>query len=901
MRSEQNPSRGIVVGSQVLRSPERISAVAGSLLIVLGVLVLAGWWLGVKLLTQVLPAHPTMKPITAVAVCAVGAAILLLRAGRSPRSMAAGRFLAGAAATLGAAVLLEYGVGDLGIDQLLFSDVGTHPGRPSPHTALALLLVGSTLVSLDLRGRGRRLSTALYATSAVVVCAALIGFAYRVDYLRGTSDQSGVAVHTLVALLVALAAIAALRPDRGLVAFLRRDDPGAAVARRLGPAGLAAPFLLGLLAQQAHDAGLIDRAVGLSLVTLLTIGFLVALLAAITPELRAAAEERDDAWRFVMTALESLGEGVVICDADGRLMLFNRELRRIHGLDAADIPPEDWADHYSVTEPVHGQPVAAADMPLIRALEGEVVRGDDLVVTPVGGPPRRITINADPLRGRSGELLGAVATVTDETERRRIEQASRALASIVESSTDAIIGETLEGTITSWNAAAERLYGYTAEEAVGQSVDMLVPAEFREDRAAVMRRVAGAERVERRQTVRVRKDGSRVDVSLTVSPIFDADSRIAGASVIAHDISERARLERMFGQLLEMAPDAVLGIDEDGCIAVANSRVESMFGDARETFVGESVAELLPGLEQARPEPAAPGHAVAVRGRSRDGREFPAEVTLSEVETDQGQLTMAMVRDVSERKRIEDETERLKGEFFGLVSHELRTPLTSIAGYTDLLRDEEGERLTEDGRRYLAIVKRNTERLDHLVRDLLLVGQVEAGTFQIQDGTVDAVAAARDCVDSSAPRAQAAGVELDLTISEPVPLFRGDQERIVQVIDNLISNAIKFTPAGGRVDVQVGARDRACTIEVADTGMGILAADLEHLFDRFYRGEAATVRHIKGVGLGLAITKAIVDQHEGRIEVESEPGEGSAFRIVLPLRPPAPRPRTPDPRVRSAR
>jgi signal transduction histidine kinase len=234
----------------------------------------------------------------------------------------------------------------------------------------------------------------------------------------------------------------------------------------------------------------------------------------------------------------------------------------------------------------------------------------------------------------------------------------------------------------------------------------------------------------------------------------------------------------------------------------------------------------------------------------------------------------------------EREAERLKDEFFALVSHELRTPLTSIIGYLELVLDDEDDELAEPHRRHLAIVERNATRLLRLVGDLLFVAQVEAGKLALEPSSVDLPQLVAQAVEAARPRAEGNGIELAADV-EPMPLCWGDGDRLGQVLDNLISNALKFTPAGGSVTLRLRAHEGAATLEVADTGLGIPAAEQGRLFERFFRASSATSRAIPGVGLGLTIVKAIIEAHGGRVAVSSEEGVGTTFRIDLPLRPPA--------------
>ncbi len=240
-----------------------------------------------------------------------------------------------------------------------------------------------------------------------------------------------------------------------------------------------------------------------------------------------------------------------------------------------------------------------------------------------------------------------------------------------------------------------------------------------------------------------------------------------------------------------------------------------------------------------------------------------------------------------ERERAQNERlrglDRLKDEFVALVSHELRTPLTSIRGYLELVLDD-AEQLTSEHKEFLQIVDRNVDRLLHLVSDLLLVAQADAGKLSFDWTAVALSPLVAQCVLAAQPAAEEADVELVFD-SEPTEPIVGDPERLAQLLDNLISNAIKFTPAGGQVDVRVDASADPAVIEVRDTGFGIAAADQEQLFERFFRTRSATEMAIAGTGLGLSIAKAIVDAHGGSISVESAEGVGTTFRVELPLAP----------------
>ena len=228
------------------------------------------------------------------------------------------------------------------------------------------------------------------------------------------------------------------------------------------------------------------------------------------------------------------------------------------------------------------------------------------------------------------------------------------------------------------------------------------------------------------------------------------------------------------------------------------------------------------------------------------------------------------------------ELDRMKSEFVALVSHELRTPLTSIRGYLELLLDDaESEELSQSQRDFLGVVDRNSERLMRLVEDLLLAAQAEAGSLQLTMEDVDLARLVNDAVSACAPAAATRDIEL-VAIGAGAPVIRADQGRLGQVLDNLVANALKFTPPGGRVEVRALAADGGARIEVADTGVGIPAAEQRHLFSRFFRTERAHRDAVAGAGLGLSIAKALVEAHGGTITVASEEGRGTTFRVDLP-------------------
>jgi signal transduction histidine kinase/HAMP domain-containing protein len=330
--------------------------------------------------------------------------------------------------------------------------------------------------------------------------------------------------------------------------------------------------------------------------------------------------------------------------------------------------------------------------------------------------------------------------------------------------------------------------------------------------------------------------------------------------------------------VLDTTPDAIALLDGDGAVIVDNPPMRAV----RAAFASHATA-----LDPRTPlDPSA-----ATDGAAADAAERRDEVVLpggrrtfaryaAPVHDGRGRLIgrLLVVRDITGER----EAERAKQDFFALVSHELRTPLTAILGYVELLLSDDAAAFPADHARHLQVVERNARRLVRLVGDLLFAAQVEAAPLLLEPGEVDLVALVRDAVELARCPAEDSDILLETEI-EPVGLCVGDRDRLAQVLDNLLRNALKFTPPGGQVVVRLAAEDGRARIEVADTGVGISVEDLPHLFDRFYRARNATSASVPGLGLGLTIVRTIVEGHGGSVAVRSHPGERTTFTILLPV------------------
>jgi PAS domain S-box-containing protein len=358
--------------------------------------------------------------------------------------------------------------------------------------------------------------------------------------------------------------------------------------------------------------------------------------------------------------------------------------------------------------------------------------------------------------------------------------------------------------------------------------------------------------------------------------------------------------------IVESTDDSITATTLDGTILSWNRASERLYGYTAAEMIGQRIHKIIeperhPVVDEtlaaiARGELIDPHEATGVR---KDGSIMPVALTVSLVRGADGIVRgiSTIARDISDRRAAEAERDallrelaeqnerlreldRMKDDFVASVSHELRTPLTSIRGYLELVREDGG--LDEEQDRMLGIVDRNADRLLGLVTDLLFIAEVDAGKLTLERNRVQLGDVAGESVEAASPHARAAEIELNLDADDHL-VVDGDRTRLAQVFDNLISNAIKFTPAGGRIDVHVFRSDAVAVVEVSDTGNGIPEDEREHLFERFFRTSGAIRAAVQGTGLGLAIVGAIAASHGGTVSCERADGGGAKFRVSLPL------------------
>jgi len=463
-------------------------------------------------------------------------------------------------------------------------------------------------------------------------------------------------------------------------------------------------------------------------------------------------------------------------------VVWSEELLAMFGLTpGTNVGYETYVDHVHPEDRSDVQRIIAESIiggaPF--ELQHRIVRAD--------GGIRWLHCHGEVVSGERGpeRLYGTAEDVTDD---RQAESVESLLAAIVESTDDAIKSMSTDGTIISWNAAAERLYGYTAEEFLGHPVLELFPPEELDGVLALFRRVVQGGHVERCEVKQIRKGGELIDVAATLSPIR-VGGTIVGVSAVSRNITARKQAD--------------------------------------------------------------------------EARQWALE---------------------REQKTVRDlqEVDRLRNDFISDVSHELRTPLTSISGYAELLAGGSFGDVNNAQADALDVIDRNTKRLLDLIEDIMALSRMESGVFSLTVKPTDLHALITAAADAIAAGAEARSITFTAEIDPAIGYGVVDPSQLDRALLNVLSNAVKFTPKGGRVGLEARRAKGDIVISVSDNGMGIEPGDQQQVFKRFFRSSLATRSAIQGTGLGLVITKTIIDHHHGSIRLDSEPGRGTTVHIRIP-------------------
>ena len=898
----------------------------------LGVSALWGWLFDIELLKRVHPAWTTMKANSAFCFICAGFSLWLLNLRPATGlKLRLAQACALAVTVVGLLTLGEYLSGhDWGIDQLLIRE---HPAnaqapllvRMAVGTALSFVILGIALVILDVEtNRGRWPSQHLVLAAAFVTLLAFVGNFYGVAVGYENVSRGSVAFHTIAAFFLLCLGILLARPDRGIMANLSSDSIGGVLMRRLLPAALLLPVLLGWLSLLGEQLGLYGPAASSALFAtsiLVVFGGLVLWTAQTLNRVEMERWRAVESHQQLAAIVESSDDAIVSKNLDGIITSWNQGAERIFGYTAAEVVgqpilmliPADHVneeqeilerlrrgeriehfetvrrrkdaslvdvsltispikdsrgqivgaskiarditeqkrsqerlrrseEHFRVTlasigdavivtdgradvtfmnpvaeqltgytlQEAQGAPLSSlfkiinessrkpVEVPVNKVLQQGVVVGlaNDTVLISKDGTERPILDSAAPIRNANGELSGVVLVFRDVTEHHAAELRARRLAAIVESSDDAIIGKNLNGIIANWNQGAERMFGYTAQEAVGQPISLIVPAERHHEEEQILARLRRGERILHFETIRRRKDGTLLDVSLTMSPIKDSLGRIVGASKIARDITERKRSE----QALRQSETSFRTLAEE-----------------LEIKVQERTAQL--------------------------------QTSLNSVE-----------------------------DLLYTIAHDLRAPNRTMQGFAQLIQLEYGDQLDAAARDYLNRISTAAVHNDELIRDLLEYGRLSHEEVPL--APVDLRQTVESVLNNIEGEIRQRHAHIHLGGEWPVVV--ANEGMLKQILTNLLTNALIYVPPDREPDITIASESEnaKAVLRVKDNGIGIPPEQIDRAFKPFIR--LPNPIHTPGTGMGLAIVKKAAERMDAAVGAESTPGRGACFWLELP-------------------
>jgi len=622
-----------------------------------------------------------------------------------------------------------------------------------------------------------------------------------------------------------------------------------------------------------------------------------------------------DAPQWLAAIVEYSEDAIIGESMDGIITIWNRSAEKIFGYSASE----------AIGEPISllAWPGTEEDMPhLLETIRrGERVEHYETLRRHKNGTKIFVSLTLSGIQDADGKIVGILKISRDISGRKAADEALIRQARLLDEVYEPILIRTLDDRIVYWNKGAEKVYGWRSDEAIGQLSRDLLRTESPTGVASISE-VSDGDGNGEGEFLHLTRDGRR----RTMLRRWRRQEGLNGPEILEthFDITERKRAleqekqakatllaEGKFRELIENAPDAILQVDPRGRIVVANRTAEVLFGYIREELLGQNVDILVPAMARANhfrhresfarfPKIRPMGSGVELSALRKDGIEVPVEISLSPSRVDGGVNVTAVIRDVSERRQAEAqirslqanymaelearqvEAERLnalKSDFLASMSHELRTPLHTIIGFTELLREDIDGSLSDQQKRFLQHIHEDSQHLLGLINDVLDLTKIEAGAMSLRIEHVPLSDVISNAANAIRPRAamKSLTVEADNIYTG---LIAVDPMRLKEVFYNLLSNAVKFTPEGGTITLETEEDGDFVRTTVADSGIGIPAHQQERVFENFYQIGSSDIK--EGIGLGLAISRRLVEMHGGRIWIESKPGCGSRFHFTVP-------------------
>ncbi len=635
---------------------------------------------------------------------------------------------------------------------------------------------------------------------------------------------------------------------------------------------------------------------------------------------------------------------IYTCDPNGYITFFNAAAVTLWGREP-QIGKDRWNGAWKMYYP-DGRPMSEDNYPMAEALkDGTSSEGKEIIIERPDHSFRHLLAFPRPIFDELNTIIGAHNTLVDISDQKKGEEKQAILSAIVESSDDAIISKGLDGVITSWNAGAEKIFGYTEHEVIGKHVSILIPPSLQSEEDVIISNIRNGNKVDHYQTERLHKSGRKINVSLTVSPVRDNQGRVTGASKIARDITDLLLTEKKIRQnaerlsilnavgkviseklevksVLQHVTDAVTNVTGAAFGAFFYNAINeqgeayklyTLSGAPREafenlgmpritaifepTFGGKGVVR----VDDIRKDPrygwnepyrgmpeghlpvvsylAAPVHSSsgAVIGGLFLGHPEPGVFTEEHEDLVKSISSQAAVA-LDNSKLLEDvkALSAKKDEFIALASHELKTPLTTIKGYLQLLERREKD---ETGKIFINKTLTQVDKLNDLISDLLDVSRVQSGKLPLNTETFDMRQLVLEVIETMHYTNKTHHVNFNNKAKSI--LIKADKRRIEQALINLLSNAVKYSPNADEVSLELETDNENVTVRIKDEGIGLTPVQQHKIFTRFYRAEGNS--NIAGLGLGLYLTKEIIERHNGTIGFNSKPGQGSEFYFSLPL------------------
>ena len=591
--------------------------------------------------------------------------------------------------------------------------------------------------------------------------------------------------------------------------------------------------------------------------------------------------------------LETAPDAMVIIEHNGIINLVNQQAEKLFGYSREEMIGQPV--EILVPEELRGRHVGHRDGYFLDPKVRGMGAGLELAGRRKDGSTFPIEISLSPLEPQDGRF--ATAAVRDITVRKK---AQEQIKNLLETAPDAMVIINHEGIITLVNRQTERLFGYERDAMIGQAVELLIPQRLHDTHKGHRRNYFVDPKVREMgaglELWGCRADGTEFPIEISLSPLETEEGRFATAAV--RDITDRKKAQAQFKNLLETAPDAMVIIDRDGKINLVNQQTERLFGYERSELIDQPVEILVPVRLRDKhvghrsgyftdPKVREMGAGLELAGVRKDGTEFPIEISLSPLETQDGHYATAAVRDITERKtaqiKLTDYARNLEAsnreleEFAYVASHDLQAPLRNIISFSELLHDECVGKISKDADQYFGFIEEGALRLQSLIKDILEVSRVNR--MERSFASVDTNECLENCRIQLKPVLDENGGSAEF---HNLPDIKGDTLRLTQLFQNLLNNAVKFQRPDVAPVVKVSAqRDgEFWEFQVSDNGIGIQPEECPQVFEIFRRMHTAD--EYPGTGIGLSICKKIVETHGGHIWAESDVTQGSTFKFTLP-------------------